>query len=63
MAVRVSVVLLRELNQVKARDPEGYDKLVDSKGAVTVILTGIENESPVATSFLHRTVPIPVRHH
>jgi len=47
----VSPALLREAGEVKSRDPEGYGRLVDSKGALSVIMIGIENGIPSATSF------------
>jgi hypothetical protein len=47
----VQAAVLRELPRVKERDPAGYSKLIGSKGAVTVMLAGIDAGAPVATSF------------
>jgi hypothetical protein len=47
----VQTALLRELPQVRDRDPTGYAKLSNSKGAVSVMLAGIDGGLPVATSF------------
>jgi hypothetical protein len=46
-----STALLDEVGEVKQRDPQGYDKLTNSSGAVSVILIGIEDGIPVAVSF------------
>lgn len=47
----VQTAVLRELPNVKERDPAGYAKLINSKGAVTVALVGVDAGAPVATSF------------
>jgi hypothetical protein len=47
----VQAAVLRELPYVKERDPAGYAKLINSKGAVTVALVGVDAGAPVATSF------------
>jgi Proteasome subunit len=47
----VIAAVLRELPEVKKRDPAGYEKLIKAKGAVTVMLAGIEKGVPLATSF------------
>ncbi len=47
----VQTALLHELPQVKERDPTGYAKLTDAKGAVTIMFAGIEAGVPTATSF------------
>jgi Proteasome subunit len=48
-AVRDAVLI--ELPRVKARDPVGYADLIHAKGAVTVMLAGIEGGVPMAASF------------
>lgn len=47
----VQTALLRELPQLKARDPAGYAKLIRSKGAVSVMFAGMDNGVPTARSF------------
>jgi len=47
----VSPALLQEVAELKTRDPRGYDALINAKGAVSVVLAGIENGIPVATTF------------
>jgi len=47
----VTEALLGELPKLKGRDPGGYEKLVRAKGAVTVMLAGMDDGSPMATSF------------
>jgi hypothetical protein len=47
----VQAAVLREIPRVKERDPAGYATLIGSKGAVTVMLAGIDSGVPVATSF------------
>jgi hypothetical protein len=47
----VSPALLHEVGELKQRDPQGYDKLTKSGGAVSVILIGIEDGIPIAVSF------------
>jgi hypothetical protein len=47
----VQTAVLRELPQVKKRDPVEYAELVNSKGAVTVALVGIDAGAPAAASF------------
>lgn len=51
MEREVTDAVLRELPQLRKRDPKGYEEIVTSKGAVTVMLAGIDGGSPVATSF------------
>jgi hypothetical protein len=47
----VQAAVLRELPQVKQRDPAEYAKLIDSKGAVTVAVAGIDAGVPATASF------------
>jgi len=46
----VSPALLHEVAEVKIRDPQGYDRLINAKGAVSVVLAGMENGIPAATT-------------
>jgi Proteasome subunit len=47
----VQAAALRELPHVKERDPAQYAKLIDSKGAVTVVFAGIDAGVPAAAGF------------
>jgi hypothetical protein len=47
----VQAAVLRELPRVKERDPAEYAKLINSKGAVTVVFAGIEAGAPAAAGF------------
>ncbi len=47
----VQAAVLRELPRVKEHDPAGFASLIGSKGAVTVMLAGIDSGVPMATSF------------
>ena len=48
---RVRMALLRELPRLQDRDPKGYAAVMHAKGAVTVMLVGIEAGAPAASSF------------
>jgi len=47
----VTAAVLRELPEVKIRDPQGFEKLAKAPGAVSVMLAGIDKGVPFATSF------------
>jgi hypothetical protein len=47
----VEKAVVGELPHMRERDPAGYEKLIRSAGAVTVLLAGIDAGVPVVTSF------------